>query len=319
MGAWGVGLYSGDFASDLRSAVAAVARLPLDETQLVDALCATEPVAAETPDHSDHTVFWLVLADQFEKRGIANARVRDLALSIIDGGRDADLMSRLGMKPADLRKRGKILEDLRARLVAQPGMSRSRSTMRRPDPYTMDVGGVYAWPTLHGHFISPFLGNKHFDRAGWKPDGFGVMAIVERGRAFDFLAWYTPVVMAQFLPAIPDRAAMLAAPWYLKNPGTCSTAQFRTLELREVAKFAIDPAKLDAVFPTRTKRGAHWAISGIPITESMTLSRFSHKLGQPPVPVPGGQPGRAKVAGLQALLAVSLEGASAEVPIRSDS
>ena len=79
MGAWGTGLYSGDFALDVRAVVAAVARVPLDEDEMVKALCVTEKSAAENPADEDHAIFWLVLADQIEKRGIFSARVRDAA------------------------------------------------------------------------------------------------------------------------------------------------------------------------------------------------------------------------------------------------
>ena len=70
MGVWGAGLYSGDFAKDLRSTISAVARLPFDSDKLVDILCETEPRAASNPDDEAHTSFWLIVADQFAKRGI---------------------------------------------------------------------------------------------------------------------------------------------------------------------------------------------------------------------------------------------------------
>ena len=38
MGVWGAGLYSGDFAMDLRSTIGAVARLPFDNDKLLDIL-----------------------------------------------------------------------------------------------------------------------------------------------------------------------------------------------------------------------------------------------------------------------------------------
>ena len=47
MGAWGTGLYSGDFASDLRIAVAAVARLPFDGERLLGLLCDIELLIPE--------------------------------------------------------------------------------------------------------------------------------------------------------------------------------------------------------------------------------------------------------------------------------
>ena len=68
MGLWGTGLYSSDFAMDLRSTVGAVARLPFDGDRLVEILSETEPTAAGNPDDEQHTTFWLVVADQFAKR-----------------------------------------------------------------------------------------------------------------------------------------------------------------------------------------------------------------------------------------------------------
>jgi hypothetical protein len=80
MGVWGSGLYSGDFAGDLRAAIRAVSRLPFEADRLVEILSSIEPGAANNSDDNDHTTFWLVAADQFAKRGIACERVRDKAL-----------------------------------------------------------------------------------------------------------------------------------------------------------------------------------------------------------------------------------------------
>ena len=76
MGVWGTGLYSGDFAMDLRGSISAVARLPFDGDKLVDILCETEPAAANNPNDEDHSIFWLIVADQFAKRAIACDRAR---------------------------------------------------------------------------------------------------------------------------------------------------------------------------------------------------------------------------------------------------
>src|SRR5258708_9895738 len=87
MGVFGAGLYAGDFAMDLRSAISAVSRLPFEGDKLADILCETEPGAAHHPDDEDHTTFWLVAADQFAKRAIVCDRMRDKALAIIDAER----------------------------------------------------------------------------------------------------------------------------------------------------------------------------------------------------------------------------------------
>jgi hypothetical protein len=57
MGASGTGLYSGDFAVDLRASIAAVSRMPLDYEALVDAVCEAERSAATNPADEDHTIF----------------------------------------------------------------------------------------------------------------------------------------------------------------------------------------------------------------------------------------------------------------------
>src|SRR5690242_16700428 len=118
MGAWGSGLYSGDFAADLRAAVRAVARLPFDAHRLLEILIGIEPNAATNQNDEDHTTFWLILADQFAKRGVVCDRVRQTALQIIDDGRDIEILRSLGMEPALLRKRQSVLSDLRTRITA---------------------------------------------------------------------------------------------------------------------------------------------------------------------------------------------------------
>jgi hypothetical protein len=49
MDVWGEGLYSGDFAMDLRGTIRAVARLPFYGERLLKILCETEPGAANDP------------------------------------------------------------------------------------------------------------------------------------------------------------------------------------------------------------------------------------------------------------------------------
>jgi hypothetical protein len=111
VGVWGTGLYSGDFAMDLRGTIRAVSRLPLAPDRLTEILSQSQPGPANDPANEDHTTFWLVLADQFSKRGIDSARARNTALAIIDDGTDLTTREGLGATAADTRK--------------QPGGSRS--------------------------------------------------------------------------------------------------------------------------------------------------------------------------------------------------
>src|SRR5215467_13635605 len=142
MGVLGTGLYSRDFALDLRSAVGAVLRLPFDPDKLVDALSGTEPSAANKSSDEDHTTFWLVIADQFARRGIACDRVRTKALAIIDTGIDIAMLEKLGMKASDLRKRQRILDEVRARIVGAPTTNKPRTVLQKPEPLLMEIGDV---------------------------------------------------------------------------------------------------------------------------------------------------------------------------------
>src|ERR1700693_3499271 len=104
MGTWCPSFFSVYTAAALRTMIGAVLKLPFDDERVVNVLCEREPCGANDPADEDHTVFWLVLADQFAKRGVSSARVREKAVSIIDSGSDLAMAQQLGMKGADLRK-----------------------------------------------------------------------------------------------------------------------------------------------------------------------------------------------------------------------
>jgi len=167
MGAWGTGLYSSDMAADMRAVIKSALRLPFDEDRIVDILRDGERRAADDPGNEDHTTFWLVLADQLEKRGVAHAPTREKAIAIIDRGDDLMMMERLGMKPADLRKRGAKLAELRARLAAAPLLSKPRATILAPQNYTLEIGLLYACPVKGSNCINPYRGKTNFDGSPW--------------------------------------------------------------------------------------------------------------------------------------------------------
>ena len=143
MGAWGTGLYSGDFAMDLRGTIAAISRLPFDGDRLAEILCESEPGAAQDSSNEDHTVFWLVAADQFAKRGIDSPRVREMALTVIDNGSDIAAAQKLGMEPPDIHKRQRTLTELRDRLLAfAPDSAKRRKVLKNPQQFLFEVGDV---------------------------------------------------------------------------------------------------------------------------------------------------------------------------------
>ena len=267
MGVWGAALYSGDFAADLRSTIAAVARLPFDGDRLLELLCETEPVAARETEDEDHTVFWLVVADQFAKRGIACAGARDAALAIIDEGRDLAMKRRLGMDEAGLRQRGKRLAELRARLAAPPP-TKPRSVLKKPQPYLFEAGEVFVFPTSLGHCINPYFPDK--DKVvHWRQDGWGAMIVAERGRAFDFLAWYRPLVAPAATRDKPDLGVVQGMQdWLLDRPGTMTPLHKTRMELERVGALPVDQGKLARLFPARPS-GVSAAVSDISLSNRL--------------------------------------------------
>ena len=227
MGVWGAGLYSGDFARDLRSAIAAISRLPFGGDRLVEILCEMEPTAANHPDDEEHTTFWLVVADQLEKRGIISDLARGSALRIIDQGSDIATLARLGMVPSGLKKRQEVLAELRGRLTA-PASKPRRPTLNKPQAFLMEIGDIFVYPSSGGRCINSYFTSKE-RMTGWKQDGWNAALIVDRGLAFDFLAWYRPVTAAAASVEKPSLAALLSTPrWILRRPGTCSAVHFET-------------------------------------------------------------------------------------------
>ncbi len=283
MGAWGAALYSGDFAADLRGTVKAVARLPFEPDRLVEILCESEPGAANDPADEDHTTFWLVVADQFAKRGIVCASVRDRALAIIDEERDLAMLAKLGMDAPGLAKRRKQLAELRARLTA-PFAAKSRTVLKQPQPYVFSVGDLVIYPASGGKCINPYFPSKE-KIPDWQQDGWGAALIVASGRAFDFLAWYRPLVLGLALPAKPDLAGLRApARWLLRRPGTCSAAHVRKMEMATLATLPLDAEKLARHFPAM-RPGTAYAVDDISIANVLSADGPADLMAKPQPPL----------------------------------
>jgi hypothetical protein len=253
MGAWGSGLYSTDFALDVRGTVKAVARLPFPPARLLEYLCASQPAAANDPKDADHTVFWLTVADQFAKRGIDCAGARDRALAIITDGIDLAAMAALGMDEKSLAKRRAMLEELRRRIATPIETGKPRAVLKAPQKLLLEVGEVLIYPVCKGEPINPYAVGKDWAWVkAWQQDGWGAFMVVERGHMFDFLAWYRPLVIAEPLPDEPTLAE-LARPrmWLLEEPGTLTARHRVYMQLKSLGCVSIDPARLAAAFPRR--------------------------------------------------------------------
>jgi hypothetical protein len=231
MGAWGSGLYSSDFALDVRVAVKAVARLPFTPDRLLEYLCAAESMAANDPKNSDHTVFWLAVADQFAKRGIDCAGARDRALAIIMDGVDLAAMAALGMDEKSLVKRRAMLEELGRRIAEPVETAKPRAVLKAPQKLFLGVGEVLTYPVCKGDPINPYTVGKDWAWVkAWQQDGWGAFVVAERGYVFDFLAWYRPLVITEPLPGEPVLAELTRPrTWRLREAGTLTARHYANM------------------------------------------------------------------------------------------
>src|SRR5262245_20702701 len=221
MGSWGTGLYAGDFASDLRSTIRAVVRLPFDSDQLADIVVTAERAVAGNPSDDGYQTFWLVLADGFARYGVLSDHVRDVALGIIDAGQDVDAQRRLGQTASGLTKRRRMLMELRARISNPPRRS-PRKIHREPQPFVKAIGDALAYPTCGGACRNPYVTRpeqlKIYGPGGgrsWTQDGWGAAVIVERGLTFGFFTWYRPLVSLVGYETIPTDTLLRDAEWTL--------------------------------------------------------------------------------------------------------
>lgn len=280
MGVFGTGLYSGDFALDLRSTIGAVVRLPFDSDKLANILCETQPKVANAPGDEDYSTFWLVIADQFAKRSIVCDRVRDKALEIIDSGADIAVLQKLGMNPSGLRKRQKMLLELRERVTAPAVDRRPRPVLKKPQALLMNVGDVFVYPTFGGRCINAYAASRELDRQGtgtpaWKQDGWAAMVIVDHGRAFDFLAWYRPLTVSKAMLQKPTLEELRAVElWRLAHHGTCSPLHFKRMEFEKIGALPVDNDKLRRSFPTQMVPGKWAAINDISICNGVSVGPY---------------------------------------------
>ncbi|MGG5820055.1 hypothetical protein [Falsiroseomonas sp. HW251] len=258
MGAWGRGLYANDFALDLRATIAAIAKLPFDGPELLRLARESEPGAAARPDDPDHATFWLVVAQQFARRGIAAPEAAARARGLL-----------AALEPADAKRRAELAA-LAREIEGAPERTVARRTLAAPQPLLFVPGDAFAFPVMRGKGINPFFPVEAGLR-GFRPDGRAVCVIVQAGRAFGYLAWYVPLMLADAVAEDPPLAALAGSgPWAIGTPGTYGRSQFRRMQAAPIGRMAIDEAKL-AHWLGPLKDGRSAAVSDISMCNTMHI------------------------------------------------
>jgi hypothetical protein len=249
MGAWGPGLYSSDLAMDLRPLISALARLPIPDGDIRRYAADATPGVAEDAANEDYTTFWLVLADQFAKKGIDCAYTRQRALQIIESGADIAMMRELKMEERDLRKRQKNLEAIRELIVmASNTPKKSRKTLAKPQPLVMEKGDCLVYPTQRGQPINPYFPGR--EAQGWVQDGWASALVLETGYALGYLAWYR---LASVLHGAPDKPGLQdildGRMGGAAAPGTCSPAHFKRMEMERLGRLDLNDDVVRKILP----------------------------------------------------------------------
>jgi hypothetical protein len=274
VGSWGAGLYADDFALDLRADVSGIARLPISGDEILGLLRASAGEAAESPGNDEHARFWLVVADQFQKRGIPCPEVTRKALDIIDTGADVKTLADLGMAAPALRKRAATLRELRVRLAADTP-PRARNVLKKPQHLIMRPGEVYAYPTSGGEPYNPYFTSAErelYERAShWKADGWGAMVILKAEVAYGYLTWYLPLIVRKEMTQKPALESLRNEPWTRQRPGTCSPAHFKRLGLEQIGSVSIGETVLTQLACSNDV-GARAALLDVSIASCMDVA-----------------------------------------------
>jgi hypothetical protein len=125
---------------------------------------------------------------------------------------------------------------------------------------------VPAGPNINPYFPSKEM-NKIYTKGGpkpWTQDGWGAMLVVDRGRAFDYFAWYRVLTLAESMPQKPAPESLLDGNtlWRLSLPGTCLVRHYARLELEKIGALPVSSTKVKNLFPG-LRPGTSAAVSDI--------------------------------------------------------
>lgn len=253
MGAWDVGLYSSDFGEELRTAIKTICRLPFSDERIIEIIIENHKSEALNKYDSDYTCFWLILADQLHRRGMATDEILQKAIDIIESGKDLKIMKDLGMDSKNLEKRSKILDKLKDKLAIKVN-AKKRNVIKQPEELLMSTGDVIVYPVdKSGEVNDPNIKfikvlresyeNYKFEQAGW-----GAAVIINSHLVYDFFACYQILIYNQMFH-IDNKPEMeqisKLRDWFLPGiSGTCSKRYFDFMELEIIGQIKINKKKI---------------------------------------------------------------------------
>jgi len=166
-----------------------------------------------------------------------------------------------------------------------------------------EIGDGYAFPTSGGGSINPYFASLE-QTPSWRHDGWAVMVIIARGRAFDFLAWYQFLTIDCAAPEKPTAIPMDDSQlWVLRQPGTVTPLHIKRLQLERLGSVSVDSDKLQKTFPYM-RPGIVQAVIDLSICDGMKVGpKIPARFIAPPGETAGPRTRFPTILGLGTILA----------------
>ena len=290
MGAWGGGLYDGDFALDLKATIKGVLRAPMSDDEVLAELWTSYGQRAGEADALD---YWLVLADQLERCGMRRPEVFERAIAIIEAGEDLAMLKQLEAEPQTIAERQKATAKLLARL-RDPRPAKKRRPLKAPQPLLLEPGEALTWPTDGGNAINPYVAEDQLSKlGGFKPDGWGFGIVTGAGHHYQVLAYYVAVVLKWRRPERPSTTLAAHCARSMHRYGTLSELHMKRVRLERIGRVS-DAALGPPPEPDDArKKSRRAALEDIPLAAMLGLDAWNSTIWPGlkfPVPAPSGTP-----------------------------
>jgi len=290
MGAAGGGIYDSDFARDLKATINGILRTPLSDDEIFAELWAMFGNHAGEVDALD---YWLVLADQLERRSLRRQEVFERAIAIVADGEDIAVLKSLEAGPKVLARRRKETAQLVERLQA-PRPQKNRRPLRKPMPLLFARGEALSWPTDKGQSINPYIAEDQLWKlGGFKRDGWGFGIVTDAGLVFEVLSFYAVQVLKWRRPERPSPELAAHCPRADHFYGTMNELHLKRAGIERIGRVpdaAMGPPPAPAVAQTQARRAVLMDIS---MTGALGIDAWNSWVWPGPkfaVPAPSGRP-----------------------------
>ncbi len=290
MAAWGGGLYDSDFALDLKGTIKGVLRAPLSDDEVLAEVWASHGEGAVEADALD---YWLVLADQFERRGIRRQDVFERAIAIVEAGEDVAMLKELEAEPKAIAERGKETTKLVERL-RDPRPAKPRRPLKKPQPLLLEPGEALTWPTDRGDSINPYVPEDSLWKlGGFTQDGWGFGIVTEAGHHYHVLAYYAVQVLKWRRAERPSPELAVHCPRSAHHYGTISKLHLKRARVERLGRVpdeALGPPPEPDVARRSSRRAA---LKDITLTDAFGLDAWNRRVWSElkfVFPAPSGAP-----------------------------